>query len=91
MGDVVSLIEKATENIDEDEAMKIMEKIQKGTYNYNDFLKQLKWIKRMGSMKSLLAMIPGLGSKIKDLDIDARRHSSRRNSIEVSRGCGNGA
>ena len=76
MGDVVSLIEKATENIDEDEAMKIMEKIQKGTYNYNDFLKQLKWIKRMGSMKSLLSMIPGLGSKLKDLDIDDKQFTN---------------
>ena len=56
--------------------MKIVEKIQKGTYNYNDFLKQLKWIKRMGSMKSLLSMIPGLGSKIKDLDIDDKQFTN---------------
>ena len=73
MGDVVSLIEKATETIDEDDAMKMMEKMQKGVFNYNDFLKQLKWIKRMGSLKGILGMIPGLGSKIKDLEIDDKQ------------------
>ena len=73
MGDVVSFIEKATESIDEDEAMKMMEKMQKGIFNYNDFLKQLKWIKRMGSLKSLLGMIPGVGSQIKNLDIDDKQ------------------
>ena len=73
MGDVVSFIEKATDSIDEDEAMKMMEKMQKGIFNYNDFLKQLKWIKRMGSLKSLLGMIPGLGSQIKNMDIDDKQ------------------
>ncbi len=73
MGDVVSFVEKATESIDEDEALKLMEKIQKGVYNYNDFLKQLKWIKRMGSLKSLLGMIPGIGSQIKNVDIDDKQ------------------
>lgn len=73
MGDVVSFVEKATESIDEDEALKMMEKIQKGVYNYNDFLKQIKWIKRMGSLKSLLGMIPGVGSQIKNLDIDDKQ------------------
>ncbi len=73
MGDVVSLIEKATDNIDEDEAMKMVEKIQKGLYNYNDFLKQLKWIKKIGSLKGILGMIPGLGSKIKNMDIDDKQ------------------
>ena len=73
MGDVVSLIEKATESIDEDDAMKLMEKIQKGTFNYNDFLKQLKMIKKIGSLKSILGMIPGLGSKLKDIEIDDKQ------------------
>jgi len=73
MGDVVSFVEKASESIDEDEAMKMMEKMQKGVFNYNDFLKQMKWIKKMGSLKSLLGMIPGLGSKIKNLDIDDKQ------------------
>ena len=73
MGDVVSFVEKASENIDEDEAMKMMERLQKGIFNYNDFLKQIKMIKRMGSLRSLLGMIPGLGSKLKDVDIDDKQ------------------
>ncbi len=73
MGDVVTLIEQATENIDENEALKIYEKIQKGVYNYNDFLKQLKWIKRMGSIKGLLGLIPGLGAKLRNVDIDEKQ------------------
>ena len=73
MGDVVSFIEKAQDAIDEDEAMKMMEKMQKGVFNYNDFIKQLKWIKRMGSLKSLLGMIPGVGAQIKNIDIDDKQ------------------
>jgi len=73
MGDVVSLIEKATESIDEEDAMKLMDKIQKGTFNYNDFLKQLKMIKRIGSLKSTLGMLPGIGSKLKDIEIDDKQ------------------
>jgi len=73
MGDVVSLIEKATESIDEEDAMKLMDKIQKGTFNYNDFLKQLKMIKRIGSLKSILGMLPGIGSKLKDIEIDDKQ------------------
>ena len=61
MGDVVSLIEKATEAIDEDEAMNMMEKMINNTFNYNDLLKQFKMIKRMGSIGKILGMIPGLG------------------------------
>ena len=76
MGDVVTLIEKATENIDEDEALKIFEKIQKGSFNYNDFLKQLKWIKRMGSLKGILGLIPGIGQQLKNLDIDDKQFSN---------------
>ena len=75
MGDVVSFIEKAQDAIDEDEAMKMMEKMQKGVFNYNDFIKQLKWIKRMGSLKSLLGMIPGVGAQIKNIDIDDKQLS----------------
>ena len=73
MGDVVSLIEKATESIDEEDAMKMMEKIQKGIFNYNDFLKQLKMIKKIGSLKSILGMLPGIGSKLKDVEIDDKQ------------------
>ena len=65
MGDVVSLIEKATEAIDEDEAMNMMEKMINNTFNYNDLLKQFKMIKRMGSIGKILGMIPGLG-KMRD-------------------------
>jgi signal recognition particle subunit SRP54 len=50
--------------------MKLAEKLQKGYFNYNDFLKQLAMIKKMGSIKSLLGMLPGVGSQIKNLDID---------------------
>lgn len=73
MGDVVTLIEKATEAIDEEEAMKLFTKMQKGNFNYNDFLKQLKWLKKMGSMKGLLSLIPGLGSQLKKIDLDDKQ------------------
>lgn len=76
MGDIVSFVEKATESIDEEEATKLMERIQKGLYDYNDYLKQLKWIKRMGSLKGLLSMIPGLGQQIKNLDIDEKKFAN---------------
>lgn len=73
MGDVLSLIEKATENVDEDDAMKLAEKLQRGKFDYNDFLNQIKMIKKMGSLKSILGMIPGLGSKVKNMDIDDKQ------------------
>ena len=74
MGDVMSLIEKATQN--EDDAMKLAEKVQKGRFDYNDFLNQIKMIKKMGSLKSLLGLIPGLGSKLKNVDIDDKQFVS---------------
>lgn len=73
MGDVVSLIEKATESVEEEEAMKMAEKMQKGKYDYNDFMKQIKWIKKMGSLKGILSLIPGLGSQLKNIDIDDKQ------------------
>ena len=73
MGDVMSLIEKATESIDETDAMNLAEKLQKGHFNYNDFLKQLGMIKKMGSLKSILGMIPGMGSQLKNIDIDDKQ------------------
>lgn len=73
MGDVIGLIEKATANIDEDDAMKMAERLQKGIFTYNDFLDQIKMIKKMGSLKGILGMIPGLGSKLKDIDIDDKQ------------------
>lgn len=76
MGDVVSLIEKATDSVEEEEAMKMAEKIQKGKYDYNDFMKQIKWIKRMGSLKGILSLIPGLGSQLKNIDIDDKQFAN---------------
>ena len=70
MGDVIGLIEKATQNIDEDDAMKMAERLQKGIFTYNDFLDQIKMIKKMGSLKGLLGMIPGMGSQLKNLNVD---------------------
>lgn len=73
MGDVVSLVEKAAQNIDEEEAMKMAERLQKGIFNYNDFLKQIKLIRKIGSMKGILGMIPGIGKQIRDMDIDDKQ------------------
>ncbi len=67
MGDMMSLIESATENIDEDEALGMMEKLQSGKFNYNDLRKQFKMFKRMGSMSKILGFMPGIGGKLKDL------------------------
>jgi signal recognition particle subunit SRP54 len=70
MGDVVSLVEKAQMNIDQEEAERVAKKIAKNKFDFEDFLAQLQQIKKMGNMKDLLGMLPGVGSKIKDLDID---------------------
>ncbi|MFO7446099.1 MAG: signal recognition particle protein [Ignavibacteriaceae bacterium] len=69
-GDIVSLVEKAQESFDEDEAGKLEEKLRKNKFDFEDFLKQIKVIKKMGSLSSLLGMIPGLGSQIKNAQID---------------------
>jgi signal recognition particle subunit SRP54 len=73
MGDVVTLVEKATQNIEEEEAMKMAERMQKGIFDYTDFLKQLKWIKRLGSLKGILGLLPGIGKQIRNLDIDDKQ------------------
>jgi len=70
MGDVVSLVERAQATFDSDEADKLSKKIAKNKFDFEDFLGQLQQIKKMGNMKDILAMLPGVGSKIKDLDID---------------------
>lgn len=75
MGDIVTFVEKATQSIDEEEALKMAERIQRGIFNYNDFLKQLRWIKRMGSLKSILGLIPGLGKQLKNIEIDDKQFS----------------
>jgi signal recognition particle subunit SRP54 len=70
MGDVVTLVEKAQEVFDEEEAKRLNKKIRKNQFDFNDFLSQLEQVKKMGNMKDLLGMIPGVGKAIKDIDID---------------------
>lgn len=70
MGDVVSLVEKAQETFDEEEASRLSKKIRKNQFDFEDFLSQLQQIKKMGNIKDLLGMLPGMGKQIKDLDID---------------------
>jgi signal recognition particle subunit SRP54 len=70
MGDVVSLVERAQEQFDEEEARRLHKKIAKNTFDFDDFLKQIQQIKRMGNMKDLVGMIPGAGKALKDIDID---------------------
>jgi len=69
-GDIISLVEKAQENYDEVETQKLEEKLRKNKFDFEDFLKQIKAIKKMGSLSSLLGMIPGLGSQVKNAQID---------------------
>ncbi len=70
MGDVISLVERAQQQFDEQEARKIQKKIAKNTFGFDDFLKQIQQIKKMGNIKDLAGMIPGVGKAIKDVDID---------------------
>ncbi|MCR5575185.1 MAG: signal recognition particle protein [Bacteroidaceae bacterium] len=70
MGDIVSLVEKAQEQFDEEEAKRLQKKIQKNQFDFNDFMGQIAQIKKMGNLKDLAAMIPGVGKAIKDIDID---------------------
>ncbi|NND61853.1 MAG: signal recognition particle protein [Flavobacteriaceae bacterium] len=70
MGDVVSLVERAQEQFDEEEARKIQKKIAKNQFGFDDFLKQIQQVKKMGSMKDLVGMIPGAGKALKGLDVD---------------------
>lgn len=70
MGDVVSLVEKAQEAFDEEEAKRLNRRIRKNQFDFNDFLSQLEQVKKMGNMKDLMGMIPGMGKAIKDIDLD---------------------
>lgn len=76
MGDVVSLVERAQEQFDEEEARKLQKRIQKDQFDFNDFLGQIQQIKKMGNVKDLMGMIPGMGKAMKDVDIqdDAFKH-----------------
>ena len=70
MGDIVSLVERAQEQYDEEEAKRLQKKIQKNQFDFNDFLSQIQQIKKMGNLKDLASMIPGVGKAIKDIDMD---------------------
>ncbi len=70
MGDIVSLVERAQEQYDEEEARRLQKKIAKNQFDFNDFLAQINQIKKMGNLKDLAAMIPGVGKAMKDIDID---------------------
>ena len=70
MGDIVSLVERAQQQFDEKQAKELEKKIRKNKYDFNDFMNQIQQIKKMGNIKDLAAMIPGVGKAIKDVDID---------------------
>ncbi len=70
MGDIVSLVERAHEQFDEEEARKLQKRLAKDQFNFDDFLKQIQQIKKMGNLKDLASMIPGMGKAMKDIDID---------------------
>ena len=76
MGDIVSLVEKAQEQFDAEEARQLQKKLAKNTFNFNDFLKQINQIKKMGNLKDVASMIPGMGKTLKDIDVedDAFKH-----------------
>ena len=70
MGDIVSLVEKAQEQYDEEEARRLQKKIAKNQFDFNDFMSQIQQIKKMGNLKDLASMIPGVGKALKDVEID---------------------
>jgi len=76
MGDVVTLVERAQEQFDVEESKRLQQKFRQNEFDFDDFLKQLRTIKKMGNMKDLLGMIPGVGKALKDTDIpdDAFKH-----------------
>ncbi len=76
MGDIVSFVERAQQQFDEKEARKLQAKIAKNKFDYNDFLGQIQQIKKMGNIKELASMIPGIGKQIKDIDIDENAFKS---------------
>lgn len=95
MGDVLSLVEKATDAVDEDDAKNIMEKLQSGSFNYNDMKKQFKMMSRMGSLNKIAGMIPGLGKQASQIDdkpmkemsilIDSMTKEERKNPELIDR------
>lgn len=73
MGDVVGLVEKATEAIDEDEAKGMAKRLASGGFDFEDFLQQMRFMKKLGPLEGILGMIPGVGSKLKDMPVDDKR------------------
>ena len=73
MGDVLTLVDKVTENIDEDDMMGLMEKMMSGKFNYNDYLKQMIMVKRMGSLSGVMKLIPGMNKMVGKQDIDDKQ------------------
>lgn len=76
MGDIVSLVERAQEQFDAKQAAELQKKIAKNQFNFNDFLSQLQQIKKMGNIKDLMGMIPGMGKMVKDIDVDENSFKS---------------
>ncbi len=72
MGDVVTLVEKAQEHFEADEAEKLQKKMAKGTFGFDDFLKQMSAVKKMGGVKDMMKMLPGMGQQVKDVDFDGK-------------------
>jgi signal recognition particle subunit SRP54 len=72
MGDVVTLVEKAQEQFDQEEALKMQKKMAKGSFGFDDFLKQMQSVKKMGGIKDMLKLLPGIGSQIGDIDLDGQ-------------------
>jgi len=83
MGDVLTLIEKAQDSFDEEESMKLADKMMNATFDFNDFLKQMKQMKKLGGFEGLLKMLPGVGSQMKDVEIDPK-HMARTEAIIYS-------
>jgi signal recognition particle subunit SRP54 len=73
MGDIVGLVERAAEAIDEDEALRMAERMKGANFDFNDFLAQMRMMNRMGGMQSILGMLPGIGDKLKGVDLDEKR------------------
>jgi signal recognition particle subunit SRP54 len=72
MGDIISLVERAQETVDEEKTKKLQKKIRKNEFTLQDFYDQLQQVKKMGSIQDLLGMIPGVGSQLKDVDLDPK-------------------
>ena len=73
MGDVVGLVERAAEAIDQEEALRMADKMKKASFDFNDFLAQMRMMNKMGGMTSILGMMPGMGDKMKGMDVDEKR------------------